>query len=241
VSEKMYVEIKATTREALADGTARVRQAIADVLQAHGVAPTTPQLPPQPPPAAAQVVVVPAAPSAPPPAWGVVPAASPAPALADEALAEQSCGVCMADVVANVRMEPCGHYACVACVAGLRRRALFVSTAGVPCPYCRTIIVRYNAPPGVDVGLQARALVRVTHARCLRLTRCLQPAAAPETSLALRATLPPLEIRRPPPAAVSSKASREAQVPLHPKHKTVLCARWSEVRLACERLLQRGK
>lgn len=115
----------------------------------------------------------------------------------------------MADVVANVRMEPCGHYACVTCVAGLRRRALFVSTAGVPCPYCRTVIARYDAPPGVDVGEQ--------------------PAAAPETSLALRATLPPLEIRRPPPAAVT-KASREAQAPVHPKYKTVLCTRWSAVR-----------
>ena len=58
------------------------------------------------------------------------------------------------------------------------------------------------------------------------LTCRVQPAAAPETSLALRATLPPLEIRRPPPAAVS-KVSREP--PVHPKHKTVLCARWTEV------------
>jgi hypothetical protein len=57
-----------------------------------------------------------------------------------------------------------------------------------------------------------------------------QPAAAPEQSLALRATLPPLEIRRPPPPVVT-KASREAQAPVHPKHKTMLCSRWNEVRL----------
>jgi DNA-directed RNA polymerase subunit RPC12/RpoP len=156
-SDKLFVEIKASSAEGLAEGAQRVRRAIADVLQAHGVAPKTP---PQPPEAVEEpVFVLPSAPSGPPPSWGVAPPAPPpqAPALADEALAEQSCGLCMADVTANVRMEPCGHYACVSCVANLRRRALFVSTAGVPCPYCRTIIVRYDAPPGVDVGLQARA------------------------------------------------------------------------------------
>ena len=164
VADKLYVEVKAPTRQALAQGVARVQHAISDVLQAHGAAPTTPPQPPSP--VAEQIVVVPAESSAPPPAWGVAPAAPPAPSLADEALAEQSCGLCMSDVVANVRMMPCDHRVCVTCVASLRRRALFISVAGVPCPYCRVTIVRYDAPPGVDIGLQARVL-RVTFASAL--------------------------------------------------------------------------
>jgi len=155
------VELKAATKDGMAEGVARVQRAIADVLAAHGAAPSTPPpLPPpqlQPPPAEPAVVVPPSAPGAPPPVWGSAVSAAPPPAPADEGSDEQSCGLCMIDVVANVRLEPCGHRACVACVASLRRRALFVSVAGVPCPYCRTTVVRYDAPPGVDVGLQVRA------------------------------------------------------------------------------------
>ena len=242
IASKLYVEVKGPTVEGIDEGVRRVRLAIEEVLSDHGVSlssrsPPSGRSPPTPPllapPAAAPVVVPPpAAPEAPPPAWGAPPP-PPAAAMADEG--EQTCGLCMADVIANVRLEPCGHYACVACVAGLRRRALFVSTAGVPCPFCRTIVVRYNAPPGVDVGVQVRFVACGAQPLVCHLTWRLQPAAAPETSLALRATLPPLEIRRPPPAAVK-QVSREP--PLHPKHKTVLCARWSEVRAFC--LKQRG-
>ena len=156
IAEKLYVEVKAPTSDAVDEGVRRVRLAIEDVLSEHGVSlggrsPPTPPL--QAPQAAEPVVVQPTAPDAPPLAWGAPPP-PPAAASADEG--EQTCGLCMVDAVANVRLEPCGHFACVACVAGLRRRALFVSTAGVPCPFCRTIVVRYNAPPGVDVGIQVR-------------------------------------------------------------------------------------
>lgn len=160
IASKLYVDVKAPNKEALNEGLRRVRLAIEDVLSEYGAShggrspPTPPLLAPQ-----VEAPVVPlTAPSAPPPAWGAAPPPPPAAAATDEG--EQACDLCMADVVANVRLEPCGHYACVACVAGLRRRALFVSTAGVPCPFCRTVVVRYDAPPGVDVGVQVRLVAR---------------------------------------------------------------------------------
>ena len=157
IAAKLYVEVKAPSNEAVDEGVRRVRLAIEEVLSEHGVSlgGRSPSTPPLLAPQAAEPVVVlpPTAPDVPPPAWGAPP---PPPAAASVDEGQQTCGLCMADVVANVRLEPCGHLACVACVAGLRRRALFVSTAGVPCPFCRTIVVRYNAPPGVDVGAQVR-------------------------------------------------------------------------------------
>ena len=123
-------------------------------------------------------VIVPVAPSdAPPPRWGQPAAASGRTALGKQSADDSSCIICFdSDAVANVRFVPCGHTACADCVAGLRKRALFVSTAGVTCPFCRAGVQRYDAPDDVDIGQQ--------------------PNAPPLVSLVVRANLPPLEIRR---------------------------------------------
>jgi Zinc finger, C3HC4 type (RING finger) len=122
-------------------------------------------------------VIVPVAPSdAPPPRWGQPAAASGRTALGKQSADDSSCIICFdSDAVANVRFVPCGHIACADCVAGLRKRALFVSTAGVTCPFCRAVVQRYDAPDDVDIGQQPKA---------------------PSVSLAVRANLPPLEVRR---------------------------------------------
>ena len=123
-------------------------------------------------------VIVPVAPSdAPPPRWGQPAAASGRTALGKQSADDSSCIICFdSDAVANVRFVPCGHTACADCVAGLRKRALFVSTAGVTCPFCRAVVQRYDAPDDVDIGQQ--------------------PKAPPSVSLAVRANPPPLEVRR---------------------------------------------
>ena len=149
----MHVEALAPTKKALSDGVRCIEKALADVLAAHGVAPPAPPPPPEP----ERIIVPPSAtPATPPVAWGqtVTPVVSASAGGND--VAGQDCRICMAEVVADVRFEPCGHYACPQCVVDLRKRALFLTTAGVPCPYCRTIITRYDAPEGVHVGQQAR-------------------------------------------------------------------------------------
>ena len=235
MAQSLYVLVSAPTGDALATGVARVNTTIAEVLSLYRPAP-----PPPPPPAAEppRVIVPVAASSAPAPAWGRLGAAPSAtqPLDASDGTCED-CRICMAEVLADVRFEPCGHYACSVCCVDLRKRAIFSTSAGVPCPFCRTTITRYDAPPGVNIGLQARRPRAVGEGRCCHCSRVAcpaphlaQPSAAPEESLAFRATLPPLEIRRPPPA-VQQRARAEVDS-AHPRFKTSLCESWQAVRAA---------
>jgi hypothetical protein len=259
----LYVLIVASTKDALNEGSQRVQRAIASVTgQAQ---PQPKQAQPQPSEQAERIVVPLLAPSnAPPPAWGR-PSAAVAPAPAAEGASDGGdCLICMAGVLADVHFEPCGHKACVRCVVDLRKRSIFITTAGVPCPFCRCTIVRYAAPVGVDVGLQARPRIAHTAPRAPRCCCCCcccccrgmrgcvwaratadalrappshtQPAAAPEATLALRVTLPPLELRRTPSAAAARGPRvvdpEEAERMAHPRYKTQLCASWVSVRHA---------
>jgi hypothetical protein len=249
----------ASAKDALEEGVQRVQRALDSVTgQAQQRQQPQPQPQPQPAQPAAERIIVPLpAPSnAPPPAWGR-PSAVVAPAPSDGAGGSdtEDCLICMAGVLADVRFEPCGHKACARCVVDLRKRSIFITTAGVPCPFCRCTIVRYAAPDGVDVGLQVRApaprasLLRLVHGTLSTLRLCArafaaadahcahhppQPSAAPEATLALRVTLAPLELRRAPSAA-AARAPRavdpeEAERQAHPRYKTQMCASWAAVR-----------
>lgn len=152
------MELQALNKHGLEAGVQRVNTVIADVIREYCGAPRAeaPAAPAAPP--AAEQIVVPltaAASSAPPPAWGR-PATAPPAQQAAAGAAGEDCRICMAEVLADVRFEPCGHYACPGCVVDLRRSAIFRTSAGVPCPFCRQTIVRYDAPEGVNIGAQVR-------------------------------------------------------------------------------------
>jgi hypothetical protein len=168
-ADQLYVQLVAPTKAALDCGCERVKSAMEAVTGVRSASPSlraglevyraAPQPAPQPAPAEQIVVPLPAA-AGPPPAWG---RSAPAPAAAPSAgasaaghAAGEECTICCSGAVSDVRFDPCNHAACSQCVVDLRKRSLFLTTAGVPCPWCRAIITRYDAPPGVDVGLQAR-------------------------------------------------------------------------------------